>query len=286
MLSSRTLFVHFGVLPLLGGGCVFVPPPALPEEIAAREAEEAAAKADAAAPSPDGEEGGGGDRTFAAGDPPDVGMTEEEMRAYAKAQGDPAEGVFELEQALAGIEGEGELWAVMETTSGPLRCRLFESQAPRTVANFVGLALGVRPSQDPETGTWSTRRYYDGSEFHRVIEGFMIQGGDPTGTGMGGAGYVIVDEFAPSLRHDRAGLLSMANRGPGTGSSQFFVTLAPTPHLDGKHTIFGQCDESSVDVAEQIASTRGPGDRPRTPQRIETVTILRGEPVSVPASQP
>lgn len=266
---------------------MFVPPPALPEEIAAREAEEAAAKADAAADkTQNGEKEEGGERTFAAGDPPDVGMSEEQMRAYAIAQGDPAEGVFELEQALEGVEGDGELWVVMETTAGPLRCRLFDGQAPRTVANFVGLARGLRPFQDPETGTWGTGRYYDGTEFHRVIEGFMIQGGDPTGTGMGSAGYVIVDEFSPSLRHDRAGMLSMANRGPGTGSSQFFVTLAPTPHLDGKHTIFGQCDESSVDVAERIAATRGPGDRPRTPQRVETVSIVRGDPASVVPPRP
>lgn len=271
------------VWPLLGPGCVFVPPPALPEEIAAQEAEVEAAKVADATKSPESETDEDAPKTFAAGEPPDIGMSKAEMVAYAKAQGDPAEGHISLEDALDGLEGEGRLSAVFETTAGTMRCRLFEDLVPGTVANFVGLARGRRPAQSPETGTWETSAYYDGTEFHRVIEGFMIQGGDPTGTGMGGTGYVIPDEFVPSLRHDRAGLLSMANRGPGTGSGQFFVTLAPTPHLDDKHAIFGECDRASIEIAEKIAATRGPGDRPTTPQRIESVTIVRGDDAS-PAS--
>ena len=108
-----------------------------------------------------------------------------------------------------------------------------------------------------------------------MIPGFVIQGGDPTGTGRGRTGYVIIDEFEEGLLHDEAGKLSMANRGPGTGGGQFFITLAPLPHLDGKHTVFGQCDEKGIQVAEKIAATRGPGDKPRTPQLIEHVEIVR-----------
>jgi peptidyl-prolyl cis-trans isomerase A (cyclophilin A) len=106
-----------------------------------------------------------------------------------------------------------------------------------------------------------------------VIPGFMIQGGDPTGTGRGNAGYVIPDEFSPAVRHDRAGMLSMANRGPGTGSAQFFITLGPTEHLDDKHTIFGRCTEETVKLAESIAATRGPGDRPMDPQIVDAMLI-------------
>ena len=108
-----------------------------------------------------------------------------------------------------------------------------------------------------------------------MIPGFVIQGGDPTGSGRGRTGYVIADEFVAGLLHDEPGKLSMANRGPGTGSGQFFVTLAPLPHLDGKHTVFGECDEAGIQVAEKIAAMRGPGDRPRTPQLIETMEIVR-----------
>jgi len=292
VLSSRALaLVAVLAFPLSAPiACRFEVPPPLPEELAAEEAREKEAEQ----ARKDKEGGAGGEpATFAAGDPPNVGMTPEEMRNYATAQGDPEQGDFVLEEALANLEGDGVLWAVLETTSGAIACELFEVKTPYTVANFVGLARGLRPAKDPDSGEWVARKYYDGTSFHRVIEGFMIQAGDPTGTGMGGAGYVIPDEFDPVLRHDRAGLLSMANRGPGTGSSQFFVTLGPTPHLDGKHTVFGRCDEPSIDVAEQIAATRGPGDRPKTPQVIESVTIERrpaeagpGAPASAQEAKP
>jgi peptidyl-prolyl cis-trans isomerase A (cyclophilin A) len=269
-------------LPLLAlGACVFRPPPPLPGEMAPHEA--AAAARDAAIASAQNKGGGksapgakeGEPRTFQEGDPPELDMSPEEMKAYAKAQGDPEEGEFTLDEAVHGLPAEGKLWARFLVSDDEIECELHEQATPLTVANFVGLARGLRPSKDPESGEWKKVQYFDESEFHRVIPGFMIQGGDPTGTGMGHPGYVIVDEFREELRHDGAGRLSMANRGPGTGSAQFFITLGPTPHLDDKHTIFGQCNEAGVEIAERIASTAGPEDRPTTPQMIETVIIER-----------
>lgn len=245
----------------LGLGCVFTPPPPLPEELAAANTPEGTEAANA------------GPGSFKAGDEPDLGMSADEMKAYAIAQGDPAKGEFSLDDALAGLPAKGDLWAIFTTTQGTMECRLFASMTPTTVANFVGLARGVRPFRDAETGRWEQRPFYDGIQFHRVIEGFMIQGGDPLATGQGNAGYVISDEFRPQLRHDRAGLLSMANRGPGTGSSQFFVTLGPASHLDDHHTIFGECTDESIEVAESIAAMGGADDRPITPQKIESLRI-------------
>ena len=265
-------------------GCVFTPPPPLPEELAEQEAEAARrAKSLHAGEAADPEAGGGGQGSqlaFEPGDEPALGMSPEEMKAYAKAQGDPAQGTFTLEEALHGLPSaaEGPLMARFLMTDGRvMSCELFEQRAPVTVANFVGLARGFRPTQDPETGEWTKVRFYDGTQFHRVIPGFMIQGGDRTGTGRGNTGYVIPDEFRDDLRHDEAGVLSMANRGPGTGSGQFFMTLAPTPHLDGKHTVFGKCDEAAIEVAEAIAATAGPDDRPTEPQSIDTIEIVRGK---------
>ncbi len=272
----------------LGGGCVFHPPPPLPEELAARRAEEAARKAQVnagEAMDPDGEEDGDAG-PYVEGELAAPGLSIEEMREYAVSQGDPAGGDFTLDEALVDLPPDGELWAVLETTQGTIECRLFADQAPITVANFVGLARGLRPILDPQTRAWVTRPVYDGTEFHRVIPGFMIQGGDPSGTGRGNPGYVIPDELVPELRHDRPGLLSMANRGPGTGNTQFFITLAPTPHLDDRHTIFGECTDESIDVADAIAATGGPDDRPTTPQRLERVRIeRRGAPAGAGRSE-
>jgi peptidyl-prolyl cis-trans isomerase A (cyclophilin A) len=257
-------------------GCVFVPPPPLADEVAAEEAEAAARAAAVRAGQgfdPEAPEGG-----FAAGDPPGLGMSFEEMKAYATAQGDPEGGDYTLEEALDGIPGrarQGELWARLVLSQGDLECRLFEAQTPRTVANFVGLARGTRPTLGLDGTQWQAVRYYDGTEFHRVIPGFMIQGGDPSGTGTGSTGYVIPDELVPELRHDAAGVLSMANRGPGTGSGQFFITLGPTPHLDDKHTVFGRCTEEAVELAEAIAATAGADDRPSSPQIVHRVEIER-----------
>jgi len=280
--------------------CTFTPPPPLPEELAAQAAEAAARKQavrSGQSGAPDGEgppavagegegEGGAGEGEGEGGDPgnafgyrrgdmAEAGMTPEQMRAYALAQGDPEGGDFTLDEALDGLPGRGSLWVEMQTTQGMITCRLFDTQTPITVANFAGLARGLRPALADDQEAWTKRPYYDGVPFHRVIPGFVIQGGDPTGTGRGDTGYVIPDEFVEGLLHDEPGMLSMANRGPGTGGGQFFVTLAPLPHLDGKHTVFGKCDDASIGVAEKIAAMRGPGDRPRTPQLIEHMVIVR-----------
>lgn len=143
------------------------------------------------------------------------------------------------------------------------------------MANFIGLAEGTREWMDPHTGRPVTRPFYDGLIFHRVIDGFMIQGGCPLGTGTGGPGYRFADEFGPGLRHDRAGILSMANAGPDTNGSQFFITLAPTPWLDGKHAIFGEVIEG-LDVIRRIGGTStDQHDRPRRDIVIHSVTIER-----------
>ena len=167
------------------------------------------------------------------------------------------------------------VYADFVTTEGNFTIRLFDKETPNTVANFVGLAEGTKEWTDPRTNQKSQQPYYDGLIFHRVIDGFMIQGGDPLGEGYGGPGYQFGDEFHPSLRHTKAGLLSMANAGPGTNGSQFFVTLGPTPHLDNKHTIFGEVTEG-MDVVKQIGSTKvDRRDKPVTPVVMNKVTIER-----------
>ena len=168
-------------------------------------------------------------------------------------------------------------YAVVETSQGSFTIRLFAKEAPHTVANFVGLAEGTREWRDPSTGEKKTGPYYDGVTFHRVIGGFMIQGGDRLGTGTGGPGYNFADEFHPTLRHSKAGMLSMANAGPNTNGSQFFITLGPTPHLDRRHSVFGAVVEG-LDVVEKIGktATSKPGDRPLKPIAITSVKIERG----------
>lgn len=185
---------------------------------------------------------------------------------------DPMNGTFTLEQALAGLPEKGALVASIKTSKGEMKCKLFDDKAPVAVANFVGLARGVRPFR--EKGKWTTRFAYDGTIFHRVIKGFMVQGGDPTGTGRGEPGYVFKDELWAGAKHDRAGLLCMANRGPDTNGMQFFVTDAPAPHLDRSYTIFGECSPTSVVHAIANAPTDG-GDRPEKEVVIEKVTISR-----------
>jgi peptidyl-prolyl cis-trans isomerase A (cyclophilin A) len=199
--------------------------------------------------------------------------------AVALAAGDPAGGNFSLAEATKGVTGKGALTATIKTTKGTFNCELFEKDAPNTVANFVGLARGVRPFADPKTGEWVKRPYYDGLVFHRVIPKFMIQGGDIAGTGRGGPGYSIQDEKNDPHKFDRGGMMAMANKGPNTAGSQFFITEQATPFLDdgarpGAHyQIFGQCKE--VDVVKAITALRGPGDRPTEEVKIEKVTIGR-----------
>lgn len=165
--------------------------------------------------------------------------------------------------------------ATLHTTKGDIVINLFDDQAPKTVENFTGLAGGTKEYADPETGQKTTGKFYDGLGFHRVIQGFMIQGGCPLGTGTGGPGYQFEDEFHPELSFDRPYLLAMANAGPGTNGSQFFITAGPTPHLNRRHTIFGEVtDEASQKVVDAIETTPiGRGDRPTTPVVINSVTL-------------
>lgn len=173
---------------------------------------------------------------------------------------------------------EPGLYATFHTTMGTIVVRLFESESPITVRNFVDLARGRKAWIDPKTGQKVNRPLYNGVTFHRVIPGFMIQGGDPTGTGAYYPGFTIKDEFHPSLRFDIPGRLAMANAGPNTGNCQFFITEVPTPHLNGAHTIFGQVVEG-LDVVKQIARVpRDANDKPRTPVRITSITFQREGP--------
>lgn len=164
--------------------------------------------------------------------------------------------------ASAAEENIKRPFAVFETSMGTFKVELFSDLAPKTCRNFMDLA---------------ERKYYDGVIFHRIIDGFMIQGGDPTGTGRGGPGYTIPDEFGEGLKHGKPGILSMANAGPNTGGSQFFVTLAATPWLDGKHAIFGQVS-SGMDVVEAIGKVKtGAGDKPLTDVVILKLSISKPE---------
>jgi peptidyl-prolyl cis-trans isomerase A (cyclophilin A) len=168
-----------------------------------------------------------------------------------------------------------DTYATLKTNRGDIVIKLFPNHAPETVRNFVGLATGEREYTDATTGEKKTGNFYDGLTFHRVIDGFMIQGGCPRGDGRGGPGYEFKDEFHPELQFDRPYLLAMANAGPGTNGSQFFVTVGPTPHLNRRHTIFGEVeDTASQGVVDTIATTKvGPMDQPVEPVVIETVTV-------------
>ncbi len=169
------------------------------------------------------------------------------------------------------------MYATFQTSMGNIVCQLYEKEAPKTVANFVGLAEGTKEWTNPVTHAKKKEPLYNGTIFHRVIPSFMIQGGDPLGNGTGNPGYQFEDEIVSSLTFDRPGRLAMANAGPNTNGSQFFITEAPTAHLNGHHTIFGQVVEGQ-DVVDKIARTpRDANDKPRTPVRIEKVVIERVE---------
>jgi peptidyl-prolyl cis-trans isomerase A (cyclophilin A) len=168
---------------------------------------------------------------------------------------------------------------------GRITCKLYSQQAPQTVANFIALAQGTKDWTDPTTHKkMHNKPLYNGTQFHRVIPEFMIQGGDPTGTGMGDPGYMFEDEFDPNLNFDVPGRLAMANSGPNSNGSQFFITEAPTEHLDQKHTIFGQCDDSGVLVVKSIARVdRDGNDKPTEPVILKKVTIVPdGQPIPPP----
>lgn len=170
-----------------------------------------------------------------------------------------------------------KMFAEFDTSMGTFKIQLFHTQAPKTVENFVGLAEGTKEWKDAKTKELVKKPYYDGLIFHRVIDGFMIQGGCPLGTGTGGPGYTFDDEFHSNLKHKGEGILSMANAGPNTNGSQFFITLAATKHLDNRHSVFGEV-VSGLDVVKKIGKTpvnRNQGDRPVKDVVIKKVTIVR-----------
>lgn len=192
---------------------------------------------------------------------------------------DPLNGSFSLNDALSGLPGKGKkLRATIDTDLGSLDCQLYEDKAPLTVANFVGLARGDRPFWDEKQAAWVKRPLFDGTTFHRVIEGFMIQGGDHLGNGTGDVGYNLPDEIWPGTKHDRAGLLCMANKGPNTNGGQFFITDAAAPHLTrmNTYTVFGEC--APLDVVHRIAKAPKASlgsERPEPAITIKKVSIAR-----------
>jgi peptidyl-prolyl cis-trans isomerase A (cyclophilin A) len=208
--------------------------------------------------------------------------------AFAQDTAKPAEPLPEAPQATAAamIHPNGPT-AVMDTSMGRITCQFFQQQAPKTVENFIALAQGTKDWTDPATSKKEHKKpLYDGTVFHRVIPEFMIQGGDPAGTGMGDPGYTFEDEFNPNLNFDVPGRLAMANSGPNTNGSQFFITEVPTEHLNQHHTIFGQCDDSSLAVIKAIARVeRDQNDKPVTPVVLKKVTIVP-EGQAVPSSAP
>jgi len=187
--------------------------------------------------------------------------------------GDPMQGKFGMEDALKGLPGKGtKVVAELTTSDGKLECELWPDKAPITVANFVGLARGNRPWK--KGNSWVKQPLYDGTVIHRVVKGFMVQGGDPDGNGTGGPGYAIPDEIWEDAHHDQRGLLCMANRGANTNGSQFFIMDGPAAHLDGNYTIFGKCGPD--DVVQKLASTPTQGDRAIDPPKISKVVVRRG----------
>jgi peptidyl-prolyl cis-trans isomerase A (cyclophilin A) len=185
---------------------------------------------------------------------------------------DPLAGKFTLDDATKGLTGSGSLYAEIQTDLGKLECELYEDKAPITVANFVGLARGLRPFKQSD-GKWAKKNGYDGTTFHRVIKGFMIQGGDPQGTGGGEPGYVIPDEIWDGAHHNERGQLCMANRGKNTNGMQFFIMDGVAAHLDGGYTIFGKC--APEDVILKLSGVEVQGDHSVKPTKISKVTIKR-----------
>lgn len=230
-----------------------------------------------------GKGGGGAGGAAKTGDTGGAGQTH--SAGSGGGDGDSAEvrppTAQDLPAYTADLKGKGPLMATIETTEGVLHCELFGDKVPMTVANFVGLARGMKPWRHPRTGkVYTDRPYFDGIVFHRVIPNFMIQTGDPLGQGNGGPGYQFADEFHPSLKHSKGGIMSMANSGKATNGSQFFITEKATSHLDNKHSVFGECAE--LDIVKKIARVpKDPSDRngskPMSPVIINKVTISRGK---------
>jgi peptidyl-prolyl cis-trans isomerase A (cyclophilin A) len=207
----------------------------------------------------------------AAPTPPPV-PTQRPVATVPVSPDDPAGGKFTLEEATKGLTGSGPLYAEIQTDLGKLECELYDDKAPITVANFIGLARGLRPFKQKD-GKWAKKNGYDGTTFHRVIKGFMIQGGDPLGTGAGEPGYVIPDEIWEGAHHNERGQLCMANRGKNTNGMQFFIMDGQASHLDGGYTIFGKC--APEDVVIKLASVEVQGDRAVKPTKINKVVIKR-----------
>ncbi len=184
--------------------------------------------------------------------------------------------IVALVSTANGQEQKGPLYATLKTSMGDIVVHLFDDKAPKTVANFVGLATGTKEWTDPKSGEKVKRPLYNGTIFHRVIPGFMIQGGDPLGNGTGGPGYRFADEFHPDLRHNKAGILSMANAGPNTNGSQFFITYQATPHLDGRHSVFGEVVKGQEVVVAIANVPRDFRDRPIKDVVLKEVVISRG----------
>jgi len=201
-----------------------------------------------------------------------ISQTKPEASPAASAKAAPTAGA-----GFKGVKGTGpDLLVTFETSMGAIRCQLFHKRAPMTVKNFVGLASGTKEFRDPNTAMMAKRPFYDGLIFHRVIPNFMLQAGCPLKNGTGGPGYTIRDEFHPELKHDRPALLSMANRGPNTGASQFFITEKATPWLDRKHAIFGQC--RNLELIKKIARVPVvPPNRPRKDVVMKTVKVTWGK---------
>ncbi len=195
---------------------------------------------------------------------------------------DPLAGKFSLDDATKGLTGTGSLYAEIQTDLGKLECELYDDKAPITVANFIGLARALRPFKQAD-GKWAKKNGYDGTTFHRVIKGFMIQGGDPQGTGAGEPGYVIPDEIWPGAHHNERGQLCMANRGKNTNGMQFFIMDGEAAHLDGGYTIFGKCGPE--DVILKLSGVEVQGDHSVKPTKI-TKVIIKRKPKKADAAAP
>src|SRR5579883_1063720 len=206
------------------------------------------------------------------------------------AQGTPAPRQAGSQSATSEHRDPG-LYMTFQTDKGNIACKLYEKESPVTVGKMVGLAIGKLPYVDPRTHQTTRKKFFDGLTFHRVIPGFMIQGGDPLGNGTGspeGPGFPYQNENSPNLKFDVAGRLAMANAGPNTNGSQFFITEAPYPSLNGGYTIWGQCDDAAVELVKQIARMpRGAADRPVQPVKINHITIVKaGSPTPAKSSKP